>query len=107
VRFDFRADGGHLYRDLLAPVEQFGAEQPMSYRDVPREMALFDYGYAVTCHKAQGSEWDRVLVVEGWCDGWEMARWRYTAITRAAKELTYLADRVTTREQMDLFGDAG
>jgi ATP-dependent exoDNAse (exonuclease V) alpha subunit len=24
----------------------------------------FTYGYAITCHKAQGSEWDNVLVIE-------------------------------------------
>lgn len=103
VRFDFRSDEGRLFRDLLAPVDQFGAEKPLPYSGVPREMALFDYGYAITCHKSQGSEWDKVLVVEGWGDHWEMARWRYTAATRAARELTYLADRVTTREQMELF----
>lgn len=54
---------------------------------VPKEFA---YGYALTCHKAQGSEWDKVLVVE---EGFpfnkeEHARWMYTAVTRAAKKLT-------------------
>ena len=46
----------------------------------------FTYGYAVTCHKAQGSEWDKVLVVEE-CfpyDSEEHARWLYTACTRAS-----------------------
>lgn len=50
----------------------------------------FDYGYAITCHKAQGSQWDNVLV---WDDGmlvWkpaERSKWLYTAITRAAQNI--------------------
>lgn len=49
----------------------------------------FDYGYAITCHKSQGSQWNNVLVYdESWCfrDQWE--RWLYTAITRAAERVT-------------------
>jgi exodeoxyribonuclease-5 len=49
-----------------------------------------DFGYCITCHKSQGSEWDKVLVWDEWMPPsvWDMKRWRYTAITRAAKELT-------------------
>lgn len=47
------------------------------------------YGYAVTCHKAQGGEWDTVYVdFSGRCglhdDG---LRWCYTATTRASRRL--------------------
>lgn len=56
----------------------------------PKEVAKCDFGYCITCHKAQGSEWDNVLVVDEWMGrAWDMARWRYTAVTRAAKKLTY------------------
>ena len=53
---------------------------------VPKEMA---YGYAITCHKAQGSEWNKVLVVEENYpfDKVEHARWLYTAVTRASEKL--------------------
>ena len=49
----------------------------------------FTYGYCITCHKAQGSEWDKVLVIE---EGFpfskeEHARWLYTAATRAVDKL--------------------
>lgn len=53
----------------------------------------FDYGYALTCHKAQGSQWRRVVVNdEGWCFREHRWRWLYTAITRAREELVVSAD---------------
>jgi exodeoxyribonuclease-5 len=53
---------------------------------VPKEFA---YGYAITRHKAQGSEWEKVLVLEEHfpVDPIEHARWLYTAATRASKKL--------------------
>ena len=53
---------------------------------VPME---FTYGYCITCHKAQGSQWDNILVIE---EGFpfsqeEHARWLYTACTRAVEKL--------------------
>jgi exodeoxyribonuclease-5 len=47
------------------------------------------YGYAVTCHAAQGSQWSRVLVKdESFCFRQHSTRWLYTAVTRAQRELT-------------------
>lgn len=50
----------------------------------------FDYAYAITCHKSQGSEYDKVIVLEEFLRGdskEDHARWLYTAATRAAKKL--------------------
>ena len=48
----------------------------------------FEFAYAVTCHKAQGSEFDFVIVFdEAWAFGEESDRWLYTAITRAKEKL--------------------
>ena len=49
----------------------------------------FNYGYAITGHRAQGSEWDKVLVFEEKFpfDKEEHARWLYTAATRASEKL--------------------
>ena len=47
----------------------------------------FDYGYCITCHKSQGSEYDKVLVFEEFLRGGDHARWLYTACTRAKKKL--------------------
>ena len=53
---------------------------------VPME---FTYAYAITTHKAQGSEWDKVVVLEEGFpfDKEEHARWLYTAVTRASEQL--------------------
>lgn len=52
----------------------------------------FNYGYAITCHRAQGSQWDKVLIIEERFpfDKTEHARWLYTAVTRAAKKVVLL-----------------
>ncbi len=49
----------------------------------------FDFGYALTVHKAQGSQWDKVVLFdESYAFKETRQRWLYTAITRAAKQLT-------------------
>lgn len=52
---------------------------------MPKE---FTYGYAITTHKSQGSQWEKVLVVEERFpfDKTEHARWLYTALTRAEEK---------------------
>ena len=62
----------------------------------PRTMHLvpieFTYGYCITCWKAQGSEWDKVLVLEESFpfDKKTHAKFLYTAATRASKKLVLL-----------------
>lgn len=54
-----------------------------------REAEEFDYGYAMTVHKAQGSQWDNVLLFdESFVFRADRHRWLYTGITRAAERLT-------------------
>ena len=51
--------------------------------------AQFDFGYVLTVHKAQGSQWDSVVLFdESFAFSEGRARWLYTGITRAAKRLT-------------------
>lgn len=48
----------------------------------------FEFAYAITCHKSQGSEFDYVIVFdESWAFGEERVRWLYTAVTRAKQKL--------------------
>jgi exodeoxyribonuclease-5 len=49
----------------------------------------FDFGYVLTVHKAQGSQWDDVVLFdESFAFPDSRERWLYTGITRAAKRLT-------------------
>jgi ATP-dependent exoDNAse (exonuclease V) alpha subunit len=49
----------------------------------------FDFGYVLTVHKAQGSQWDDVVLFdESFAFPDSRDRWLYTGITRAAKQLT-------------------
>jgi exodeoxyribonuclease-5 len=49
----------------------------------------FDYGYVLTVHKAQGSQWDDVVLFdESFAFQETRARWLYTGVTRAAQRLT-------------------
>ena len=51
----------------------------------------FNFGYAITCHKAQGSQWDYVVVIdEHNTFGKDGDKWLYTVITRAAKKLVII-----------------
>jgi exodeoxyribonuclease-5 len=54
-----------------------------------RRFDEFDYGYVLTVHKAQGSQWDDVVLFdESFAFPESRERWLYTGITRAAKRLT-------------------
>lgn len=55
---------------------------------------IFQFAYCITCHAAQGSEWDNIILYDdSWPDAHDplfQARWRYTGVTRAAKRLVWL-----------------
>ncbi len=54
-----------------------------------RDSDQFDFGYALTVHKAQGSQWDDVVLFdESFAFRDHSARWLYTGLTRAAKTIT-------------------
>ena len=66
----------------------FDSEEEIPFA-LRRESDEFDYGYALTVHKAQGSQWnDVVLFDESYAFREHRNRWLYTGITRAAERLT-------------------
>lgn len=85
--------------DLSAPLEDvtvaphnferhFDPEAPECRE---RGIKHFDWGYVITCHKAQGSEWPHVTIVDDSGSFREdRNRWLYTALTRASEGLTLL-----------------
>jgi exodeoxyribonuclease V len=80
--------GGRIVRVSVRPecftgnIEAFDWPQRKRYDE-------FDYGYVLTVHKAQGSQWDDVVLFdESFAFSDSRERWLYTGITRAAKRLT-------------------
>ncbi len=62
--------------------------------EAPRRTQVVDLAYALTVHKAQGSEWDSVLVQdEPFGAGDTQLRWLYTAVTRARTRCTIVTRR--------------
>ncbi len=72
---------------------QFGAKEPINFtqnRIKASDGDLFDFGYALTVHKAQGSQAKKVILFEerfSKMDDEQWRRWLYTGVTRAEKEL--------------------
>jgi exodeoxyribonuclease-5 len=68
-----------------------GEEDQMSWQE-RRQYDEFTFGYCLTVHKAQGSQWDNVyLFDESFVFREERARWLYTGITRAAERITVVS----------------
>ena len=93
---DSNADFGSLQMDEK---QILTGERCLDYKTIYRLMSNqrtqhlvpmeFTYGYAITGHKSQGSEWDKVLVLEERFpfEKEEHARWLYTCCTRASEHL--------------------
>lgn len=78
--------------DIGELLHKHGADVHACMQDVflSDEPYLFDYGYAMSVHKAQGSEWKTVVLMEerpGRVSNEDFARWMYTGMTRAKNQL--------------------
>lgn len=73
-------------KPTLTPQEAYKMNKNKNYLNAPYEFA---YAYAITCHKAQGSQWPKVAIFEESFPTAEEehARWLYTAITRASEKV--------------------
>lgn len=86
--------------NIYAP--QFGATEPTNFtkdRLKAKDLDLFDFGYALTVHKAQGSQAHRVVLFEerfAKMDENQWRRWLYTGITRAEEELFIFGNNQST-----------
>ena len=110
VSFNYAAAKSEIERVLKLPVDQISdwlQSAPALYVQIfeagkllYKNLSEVDFGYAITCHKAQGGEWRRVFVVKEWHmfekDGGKVAnsedtrRWYYTAVTRAKERLVII-----------------
>ena len=81
-------EAGKFQRVAVIPQFFDGGEGEIPYA-LRKDSDEFDFGYALTVHKAQGSQWDHVtLFDESFAFREHRARWLYTGVTRAAKQLT-------------------
>lgn len=86
VRLDSDARGGSDTRIVTrVAVAQLGKDRKLRPDEHAAAHHLWDYAYALTAHKAQGSEFDDVVVMDTGAPDW--MRWIYTAITRAKNRL--------------------
>ncbi len=103
-----------LYMAALNDPDLFTPATPMRtrmriLRSDPYVNALqVKYGYAVTCHKAQGGQWKRVFVDVGYIPPeayrtLDFYRWLYTAVTRATERITF----VNPGRELDPEADGG
>jgi exodeoxyribonuclease-5 len=95
AKIQFPDEGIEMHDGLLCKA-QFGVDKTFKtfvevspqYRSWMEAGILMDYGYALTVHKAQGSQAERVICqVERMGTADDFKRWLYTAATRASKEL--------------------
>lgn len=91
VEIDMDGSKSPYIGKIYAP--QFGATQAINFtkdRIKAKDGDLFDFGYALTVHKAQGSQAKRVVLFEerfAKMDDAQWKSWLYTGITRAEEEL--------------------
>ena len=101
-KMTIKTEDGETFKDLivdkqaiqtgkkfLTPQQEYQLAQKAKHMpeiEIPLE---FNFGYAITGHKAQGSEWGKVLVVEENFpfDKTEHRRWLYTCCTRPSEKL--------------------
>lgn len=90
-------DGENKKYEGFISIEQFNSETALNFTKQRSQIMkgdLFDFGYALTVHKAQGSQAKRVILFEErfkQMDDEAWKRWLYTAVTRAEEELYIFA----------------
>ncbi|MBQ0822203.1 AAA family ATPase [Microvirga sp. HBU67558] len=91
IRMDVLPDDDARRRSVDVAVHKAffeGTEEEVPFV-LRKESDEFTYGYALTVHKAQGSQWDDlVLFDESYAFREHRSRWLYTALTRAAEKVT-------------------
>ena len=91
---DFTSDNDGEYKELQMDYKIFTEKEPTINKDnwmkypKPLRAYEFDYAYAITVHKSQGSEFERVVVYDEWLGDKEYhKKWLYSAVTRASQML--------------------
>lgn len=98
VRIDMTSEDGEetphgllCHKELLTGPTQ--RKLPM-WESRSRGVQHIEFGYTVTVHSGQGSQWPSVLLIDDWHDRPQARRaWLYTACTRAQQKLVVLREK--------------
>jgi exodeoxyribonuclease-5 len=89
-----QADQKRFYMEVMKDYDHIPSKQAKhnELKLNPYYNALqIKFAYAITCHKAQGGQWEAVFIDQGYLTeemiNMDFLRWFYTAFTRASKEL--------------------
>ena len=84
IIMDIEDPYGKVIKDVTAWTKGFPGRGSTDY--LPDFHGKFWFGYCITCHQSQGSEWKDIIVCDDWprSDEETHSRWLYTAITRAS-----------------------
>jgi exodeoxyribonuclease-5 len=87
---DLQFDGWYA-KNIPYATDVFNLEKlPQDLLDYYQNQAIImDYAYAITCHKAQGDQFESIAVFEEPSSLWEQNRWNYTAASRAESKITW------------------
>ena len=92
IEIDFRPDFTDMefYNIKIDLAFLYGEKEIERFGFMKSELNLIEYGNAITCHVAQGSEYDSVLIYDEPMGTYENhKRWRHTAVSRAKKNLIF------------------
>ncbi|MDR3589055.1 MAG: AAA family ATPase [Negativicutes bacterium] len=79
-----------LSPEKFFPPDWYAKNRNRGKNELSKDVAIATYGYAITAHKSQGSQWRKVFVRQ---DAFrDNARWLYTAVTRATEQLILASD---------------
>ena len=94
ISFDFRPDflENYIFTNVLLDRKYYhlSHKKKLNYMS---DYNLFELGYCITCHLAQGSQYNKVCIVTDsyiWGNREFRNKWLYTAITRAIDSITIL-----------------
>lgn len=73
----------------IVPLGQDGYPMHLENRQ-KMNLSRFDYSYAITVHKSQGSQWGGTVILYDEWNKPDRTRWLYTGLTRASEKLIIL-----------------
>jgi len=79
-------EDGRKYSCISHPHHFLGIEDNLDSFS-RRDAEEFDFSYALTVHRSQGSQWNKVALIDEWRWTETYRQWLYTGITRAAESI--------------------